>query len=161
MIISTYQGKKRLLTLFPNLPHHVGQGYFLQGLLEAILGLLKNRAHASLDVRADRAPLLHRVPVNRECRGRFTGTIDLEKRDLFGRTCQHARPALSARRHDQPRLRELRNRLAHETLVRIYACGQRRRSYFLAMMESKSRHDVRCYCGLEAGRRHSVSLAYM
>ena len=49
-------------------PNYIGERYSIKAILEAALCFLQDRRHASLDVAADRAPLLHRIAMNRECR---------------------------------------------------------------------------------------------
>lgn len=64
--------------------HDVSEGNSIKSLLETVLGPFQDRRHASLDIAADRAPLVRRIAVNRECRRRRACAIDVQKRYLSG-----------------------------------------------------------------------------
>src|SRR5258706_398351 len=135
--------QKKSMRLFPDVTHEIGQGYFCERSFEAVLSLRKHPRHASLEVAADRTPLVDRIEVNRERRWRRTGTVYVQQRDLSRRTRKHARSALAAFCHDQARFRELGERLSNEGGVGVHTVGQGRRGNFLAVEVTQGSHDVR------------------
>src|SRR5260221_573923 len=135
--------QKKSMRLFPDVTHEIGQGYFCERSFEAVLSLRKHPRHASLEVAADRTPLVDRIGVNRERRWRRTGTVYVQQRDLSRRTRKHARSALAAFCHDQARFRELGERLSNEGGVGVHTVGQGRRGNFLAVEVTQGSHDVR------------------
>src|SRR5258706_7760556 len=135
--------QKKSMRLFPDVTHEIGQGYFCERSFEAVLSLRKHPRHASLEVAADRTPLVDRIEVNRERRWRRTGTVYVQQRDLSRRTRKHARSALAAFCHDQARFRELGERLSNEGGVGGHPLGQGRRGNFLAEEVTQGSHDVR------------------
>src|SRR5260370_12041313 len=147
------------MRLSPDLTNQIGQGYFRERSLEAILSLKKNPRHAFLEVAADRTPLLHIIRMNRKRRWRRTGTVYVQQRDLSRSTRKHARSALAAFCHDQARFRELGERLSNEGGVGVHTFGQGRRGDFLAMAVTQGSHDVRGDRKLDAFHRHTFSCA--
>jgi len=131
------------MRLFPDLTNQIGQGYFRERSLEAVLTLRKNPRHAFLEVAADRTPLVDRIGVNRKRRWCRTGTVYVQQRDLSRRTRKHARSALAALCHDQARFRELGERFSNEGGIGVHTVGQCRRGDFLAVEVTQGSHDVR------------------
>src|SRR5580658_2803388 len=58
--------------------NYIGEGYCIESILEAVLRFLQHRRHASLDVAADPTSLILRIAMNRECRRRRAGAIDIQ-----------------------------------------------------------------------------------
>src|SRR5260370_33789118 len=112
------------MRLSPDPSNQIGQGYFRERSLEAILSLRKNPRHAFLEVAADRTPLLHRIRMNRKRRWCRTGTAYVQQRDLSRRTRKHARSAIAAFSHDQARFLPLGARLSNEAEVGVHHVGQ-------------------------------------
>src|SRR5712664_412407 len=131
------------MRLSPDLTNEISQGDFRERSLEADLSLRKYRRHALLEVTADRTPLLYRIRMNRKCRWCCTRTVYVEKRDLSRRPRKHTRSALAPLCHDQPRLRELGERLSNERGIGVHTVGQSRRGDFLAVLVTQGSHDVR------------------
>src|SRR5713101_10047944 len=121
----------------------MSQCYFRERSFEAVLTLRKNPRHAFLEVATDRTPLFHRIGVNRKRRWCRTCTVYVQQRDLSRRTCKYARSALAALCHDQPRFRELGERLSNEGGIGVHTVGQCRRGDFLAVEVTQGSHDVR------------------
>src|SRR5260370_16826073 len=119
------------MRLFPDLTNQIGQGYFRERSLEAILSLKKNPRHAFLEVAADRTPLLHRIRMNRKRRWCRTGTVYVQQRDLSRRTRKRARSALAAFCHDQARFRELGELLSTKPGLRVHTVPPLPRRHFL------------------------------
>src|SRR5882724_1490467 len=136
-------GQQKSTRLFPNLTNQISQRYFRERSLEAVLSLRKQPRHALLEVTADWTPLVYRIRMNRKCRGRCTGTVDIQQRDLPRRTRKHARSALSAFCHDQAGFRELGERLSNERGVGVHTLCQGRRRDFLAVVVTQGSRDVR------------------
>src|SRR5258708_6844710 len=131
------------MRLLPDLANQIGQGYFRERSLEAVLTLRKNPRHAFLEVAADRTPLVDRIGVNRKRRWCRTCTVYVEQRDLSRRTRKHARSALAPLCYDQARFRELGERLSNESGIGVHTPGQGGRRDFLAVPVTQGSHDVR------------------
>src|SRR5216683_343919 len=135
--------QKKSMRLFPDLTNQIGEGYFRQRSFEAVLSLRKNPRHAFLEVGADRTPLVDRIGVNRKRRWRCAGSVNVEQRDLSRRPRKQARSALAPLCYDQPRFRELGERLSNESRICVHTVGQGRRGDFLALEVTQGSHDVR------------------
>src|SRR6266436_5084696 len=153
------QRQKKSMRLFADLTNQIGQGYFCERSLEAVLSLREYPRHALLEVTADRTPLVDRIRMNGKRRWCRAGTVYVEQRDLSRRTRKHAGSALAAFCHHQARLRELGERFSNEGGVGVHTVGQGRRGKFLAMAETQSSHNVRGNRKLDAFHRHNFSCA--
>ena len=80
--------------------------------------------------------------MNRECRRRRTGLINVQKRYLFRGTRKGARAVLTAGCGDQASLGEFRERFPHESGVGIHARSECGRTYFPAAKKTKNCHDM-------------------
>ena len=99
--------------------------------------------------------------MNRECRRRRAGAINVQKRYLLRGTRKRARAVLTASCDDQACLGEFRERFPHEGGVCIHTFSEGRRGDFLAAIITKSRHNVRCNRELNARRGHQISYQHM
>src|SRR6266403_547157 len=137
------QRQKKSMRLFPDLTNQIGQGYFCERSLEAVLSLREQPRHALLEVAADWTPLFYRIRMNRKYRRRCAGAVYVEQHDLSRRTPKHTGPALAAFCHDQAGFRELGERLSNERGVGVHTLCQGRRRDFLAVVVTQGSHDVR------------------
>ena len=89
------------LTRLTDFLNYIGEAYSIESILEALLRFFQDRRHRPLNVAANRASLLDRIIMDRECRRRRTGPINVQKRYLFSRPRKDAAAVLAARSGDQ------------------------------------------------------------
>ncbi len=88
--------------------------------------------------------------MDRECRRRRAGPMNIQKRYLFSRSRKDAAAVLAARSADQTGIGQFRKRFPDESRVYIHAFSDNCRRDFLAATKNEERHDMRCNGELNA-----------